>query len=90
MQNRQVVWNSGEAGTQDTAYCPEPAPNLSVEFLSTVLALGNCIFCSVELDENIIPRTIQQIEIELPSFRRLPLVLLQGLFEVAFCSQFVL
>jgi hypothetical protein len=60
-----------------------------MEIFSTFIALGNRGLRPFQLVENIMPRTFQQIEVEVSLVRSLSLVSLQGFFEVAWRSQFV-
>jgi len=53
-----------------------------MEFLSTIIALRNRGLRPFQLAENIMPRTFQQIEVEVSLVRSLFLVSLQGFFEV--------
>jgi hypothetical protein len=54
-----------------------------MEFLSTFIALGNCGLRPFQLGENIMPRTVEEIEVKVSLVRGLALELLQGFFEVA-------
>jgi hypothetical protein len=54
-----------------------------MEFLSVIIARGNRSLRPFQLAEDVIPRTLQQIEVEVGLVQSLALVSLQGVFEVA-------
>lgn len=54
-----------------------------MEFLAAFIALGNRGMRPFQLVDNIMPRTVEEIEVEVSLVRSLSLELLQGFFEVA-------